>query len=175
MKRLLTTTVCSIPLAFTSMAYAQTTPPPATETPPAQTAPGAPAPGAATPGTPAPGAPATGDTGTMGTPGTTDSPMLSPDSADPTETISGWSVKNSIMGQSVYNENDEKVGDVTDVVLGQDGSATHFVVGAGGFLGLGQHDVAIPFDEIQRGDDRLTLSGYTKDQLKNLPKVELIE
>lgn len=174
MKRLLTTTACSIPLAFASIAFAQTTPPPATDT--AQTqAPATPA----TPGVPAsPASPgATGDTGTMGTApsGAMDSTMMQPDAGDATETISGWSVKNSVMGESVYNENDEKVGDVTDVVITSGGEVTHIIVGAGGFLGMGQHDVAIPFDELQRGDDRLTLSGYTKDQLKNLPKVDLAE
>ena len=160
MKRLLTSTVCSIPLAFASIAYAQTTPPPATDAPPATGA--------------APGVP--GDTGTMGTApsGAADAPLMSPDTSQPTETISGWSV-NNLIGQSVHNENDEKVGDITDVILTPDGNATHVVVGAGGFLGMGQHDVAIPFDEIQRNDDRLTLSGYTKDQLKALPKVELAE
>lgn len=79
------------------------------------------------------------------------------------------------MGKSVYNENSEKVGDVTDVILTSDGQAAYFVIGAGGFLGLGQHDVAIPFDEVQPNDDKLTLRGYTKDQLKALPKVELAE
>lgn len=176
MKRLITSTVCSIPLAFASIAYAQTTPPPATGAPQTET----PAPGASdAPGMPAtPGTPgtATGDTGTMGAapPSPMDSTMAG-DQGDATETISGWSVKNSVMGESVYNENDEKVGDVTDIVITSNGEVTHIVVGAGGFLGMGQHDVAIPFDELQRGEDRLTLSGYTKDQLKNLPKVDVAE
>lgn len=157
MKRLLTTTVCSLPLAFASIAYAQTTPAPATETPPATT--------------PSPGGMGTATPPVPATPG---DPAVAPGTAEPTETISGWSV-NNIIGQSVYNENDEKVGDVTNVILGSDGAATHMVVGAGGFLGMGQHDVAIPFDEIQRGDDRFTLSGYTKDELKALPRVEIAE
>lgn len=170
MKRLLTSTACSIPLAFASIAYAQTTPPPASEPPPVEsTTPG-------TTGVPAaPGAPGA-DTGTMGTApsGAMDSSMTSPATGDTTETISGLSVKKMI-GESVHNENDEKVGDITDVILGSDGTATNVVIGAGGFLGMGQHDVAIPFDEIQRSGDRLTLSGYTKDQLKALPKVEVSE
>lgn len=191
MKRLLTSTACSIPMALASVAYAQTTPPPATDAPQTE-APATGVPGAAgtttTPGAPAatgapaspaspasPGAPA--DTGTLGTapPSPMDDTMMSPDAGEATETIRGWSVKNSVMGESVYNENDEKVGDVTDVVITSGGDVTHIIVGAGGFLGMGQHDVAIPFDELKRGDDRLTLSGYTKDQLKNLPKVDLAE
>lgn len=159
MKHLIASTACSIPLAFASIAYAQTTPPPATDAPPMES--------------PAP------DTGMGATPpvapGTPGDPLAAPAAGEPTETVSGWSVKDKVIGQSVYNENDEKVGDVTDLILTSDGSATHMIVGAGGFLGMGQHDVAIPFDEIQRGEDRLTLSGYTKDQLKALPRVELAE
>lgn len=115
-----------------------------------------------------PGAAAPAASGTTGD-------MKAGDASDQKETISGWGVKDKIIGKSVYNENDEKVGDVTDVVLTSDGKAAYYVVGAGGFLGMGKHDVAIPFNEIQRSDDRLTLSGYTKDQLKALPQVELAE
>ncbi len=95
------------------------------------------------------------------------------DSAEATQAISGWSVKKKIMGKDVHNENDEKVGEVTDVILANDGKAVYYVIGAGGFLGMGSHDVAIPFDKVTQGDDKLTLTGYTKDQLKALPKVEV--
>lgn len=93
---------------------------------------------------------------------------------DNKENVAGWSIKDSVMGKNVYNENDEKVGDIRDVIL-DDGAATYYVIGAGGFLGLGEHDVAIPFDRLQRGNDRFILSGYTKDQLKEMPKVEVIK
>ncbi|TKR53234.1 PRC-barrel domain containing protein, partial [Allopusillimonas ginsengisoli] len=68
---------------------------------------------------------------------------------------------------------DEKVGDISDVVLTTDGQAAYFVVGAGGFLGMGEHDVAIPYEKIQQNGDKLVLPGFTKDQLKALPKVEV--
>src|SRR3546814_8616442 len=55
-----------------------------------------------------------------------------------TEAITGWSVKDKIMGNAVYNEKDEKIGDINDVVLASDGKAAYFIVGAGGFLGLGE-------------------------------------
>lgn len=78
-----------------------------------------------------------------------------------------------IMGKPIVNENDEKIGDVNDVVLASDGKAAYFIVGAGGFLGMGERDVAIPYQEITQADDKLVLEGYTKDQLKALPKVEV--
>lgn len=164
MNRLLIITAAALPLALASFSHAQTTPPPTTETP-ASEAP-AKAPETMPQATPAPSAAPTP------APSTAPSATTTPNKA--TETVRGWSVKSKIMGESVYNESDEKIGDVTDVVLTSDGQAVYFVIGAGGFLGMGQHDVAIPFKEIQRNNDRLVLPGYTKDQLKALPKVELV-
>jgi len=93
--------------------------------------------------------------------------------ASPAQKISGQSIKEGMIGEAVYNENDEKVGDVEDVVLDSDGKAKTFVIGAGGFLGMGEHDVAVPFDKITKSGDKLILQGYTKDQLKALPAVEV--
>ena len=87
--------------------------------------------------------------------------------------LNGWSVKNNVLGKSVYNEQDEKVGDIRDVVLDADGTATHYVVGVGGFLGMGEHDVSLPFGELHPANDRFTIQGYTKDRLKELPQVEV--
>lgn len=87
--------------------------------------------------------------------------------------ISGVSVKNSIMGKSVQNEAGDKIGDISDVVLATDGQVAYFIVGAGGFLGMGEHNVAIPYDKIKQNGDKLVLPGYTKDQLKALPKVDV--
>lgn len=126
--------------------------------PPADTPPGA-MPGAAAPG--AEGPPPMGDESAA--------------TEEPAQAISGVSIKKSIMGKSVYNEGDEKIGDVSDVVLSSEGQAAYFIVGAGGFLGMGEHSVAIPYDEIQQSGDKMILPGYTKDQLKALPKVEVAE
>lgn len=92
-------------------------------------------------------------------------------SAASTEAITGWSANDDIIGKSVYNENDEKIGDVNDVVISSDGQNLYLVIGAGGFLGMGEKDVAIPFDRLKRTDDRILLTGYTKEQLKTLPEV----
>lgn len=90
--------------------------------------------------------------------------------AENAQNVSGWSIKENIMGKDVYNEKGEKVGDIRDVILDSDGKAADYVIGVGGFLGMGEHDVAIPFDKLQVGDDRFVLQGYTKEQLKDLPK-----
>jgi len=58
------------------------------------------------------------------------------------------------------------------VVMSSDGKITHVILGVGGFVGVGEHPVAIPFDEIQTTGDKLTIQGYTKDQLKEMPAYE---
>src|SRR5690606_36822434 len=89
-----------------------------------------------------------------------------------TEAISGWRAKKDLMGKSVVNENDETIGDIEDIVISSAGRTLYLLVGAGGFLGMGSKNVAVPFDEFERRDDRILLSGYTKEQLKALPEVK---
>jgi sporulation protein YlmC with PRC-barrel domain len=160
MKKSIAIAACSLPLIFSASAYAQTPPPQGGDAATPGT-PGTPAPAPATPAAPttSPATPAAGADASA--------------SATQTEAITGWSVKDKIMGKAVHNEKDEKIGDINDVVLASDGKAAYFIVGAGGFLGMGERNVAIPFEEIKQTGDKLVLSGYTKDQLKALPKVEV--
>ena len=60
------------------------------------------------------------------------------------EVAKGWSVKRSILGQPVYNDKDEQVGSIDDIIISPDKAASYAIVNAGGFLGLTNHDVAIP-------------------------------
>lgn len=57
------------------------------------------------------------------------------------------------MGKSVYNANDESLGDVNDLLLADDGSMDAVIIGVGGFLGLGEKNVAVPFEAIQAQTD----------------------
>ena len=54
-----------------------------------------------------------------------------------------------LAGVSVYNESNEKIGDVNDVILGKSGDATKVILGVGGFLGVGEHYVAVTFDQLK--------------------------
>lgn len=130
----------------------------------------------ATPGT-APGAASSPAVpATPGTAATPDTRAPAVDGQNPsaasTEAITGWSAKKDLMGKSVVNENDEKIGDIEDIVISSDGRTLYLLVGAGGFLGMGSKNVAVPFDKFERRDDRILLSGYTKEQLKALPEVK---
>ena len=54
-----------------------------------------------------------------------------------------------LKGLNVYNNNNEKIGDINELVVDQSGKIDAVVIGVGGFLGMGEHDVAVPFNEIK--------------------------
>jgi sporulation protein YlmC with PRC-barrel domain len=84
----------------------------------------------------------------------------------------GWSLKKSVLGKSVYNEEGKSVGKIDDVIVAPDKAVSYAIIGAGGFLGLGKHDVAIPVNQFRVENDKIMLPGATKDALKALPKFE---
>jgi sporulation protein YlmC with PRC-barrel domain len=54
-----------------------------------------------------------------------------------------------LMGVDVYGAYNQKIGDVDEVLVGKDGKIQAVVVGVGGFLGIGEKDIAIPYDQVQ--------------------------
>ncbi len=84
----------------------------------------------------------------------------------------GWSAKKKILGKSVYNDKGEKIGVVDDLIITPDKSVSYAIVGAGGFLGMGKHDVAIPVGQLKEDKGRIVLAGATKDALKAVPKFQ---
>lgn len=91
------------------------------------------------------------------------------------ELINGWSAKRQILGATVWNENREKVGTVDDIIVAPDRSVSYAIVGSGGFVGLGKHQVAIPVQQFAQREGRLLLPGATRDAIKALPEFEYAE
>jgi len=86
--------------------------------------------------------------------------------------VKGWSVKRTVLGQPVYNDKDEKVGSVDDIIITPDKAVSYAIIGTGGFLGLATHDVAIPVSQFKLVDKKLVLPGATKDALKAIPEFQ---
>ena len=84
----------------------------------------------------------------------------------------GWSARKQILGRTIYNENGERVGRVDDLIVAPDKAVSFAIIGAGGFVGLGRHDVAIPVGQFREQDGRLVLDGATKKAIKALPPFE---
>ena len=81
----------------------------------------------------------------------------------------GWSTKRTILGQPVFNEKDERVGSIDDIIIAPDKAVSYAIVNAGGFTGLTKHDVAIPVSQLKLVDKKLVLAGATKEALKASP------
>ena len=74
-----------------------------------------------------------------------------------------------LIGANVANDEGEHIGTVDDLML--TGNVIEFaILSVGGFLGIGAHLVAVPFDSLQIDEDRIVLPGATRDQLKRLTR-----
>lgn len=78
-------------------------------------------------------------------------------------------------GTDVVGSDNQKIGDVTDILFDRSGKVLAYVIGVGGFLGIGSKDVALAPAAFQvepandRGDMKLKLA-MTRDELKNAPE-----
>ena len=91
--------------------------------------------------------------------------------------IAGWSVKEHLLRKAVVNEKKERIGTVDDIIItpsadAKMNSASFAIIGVGGFLGIKRHDVVIPMEQLKLEDNRLVLTGATKETLKALPAFE---
>jgi sporulation protein YlmC with PRC-barrel domain len=84
----------------------------------------------------------------------------------------GWSAKRQILGQPVFNDKDERVGSIDDIIIAPDKAISYAIINAGGFTGLTKHDVAIPVSQLKLVDNKLVLAGATKEALKASPPFE---
>ncbi|MGG5809862.1 PRC-barrel domain-containing protein [Falsiroseomonas sp. CW058] len=76
-----------------------------------------------------------------------------------------------VIGSTVYNENNESIGEVDDLIVPTAGGQPVAIISVGGFLGIGARLVAVPYERLQHNSDRnrWMLQGATKDSLQSLP------
>lgn len=84
----------------------------------------------------------------------------------------GWSARRQILGQWVFNDSKQRIGAVDDIVISPDKAVSYAIIGAGGFLGLGKHDVVIPVSTIKQVDGKFILAGATRSALMAMPAFE---
>ena len=92
--------------------------------------------------------------------------------AEMRDVTSGWSAKRQILGQPVFNDKDERVGSIDDIIIAPDKAVSYAIINAGGFTGLTKHDVAIPVSQLKLADNKLVLAGATKEALRASPPFE---
>jgi sporulation protein YlmC with PRC-barrel domain len=74
-----------------------------------------------------------------------------------------------IIGASVYNERNEKLGTIDDVLVAGQKEASGLVLSVGGFLGIAIKLVEVPMDRIQIANGRVVMAGASKDRLVRMP------
>jgi sporulation protein YlmC with PRC-barrel domain len=125
----------------------------------------------------APAAPPAARTAPMAatTPSPTAKQSASLTSADTQKLGNAWRAS-KVNGASVYNDKNEKVGSVDDLIIDRNDHVVYAVLSVGGFLGMGNHLVAVPYDQLvintdNKGKvDKVIMRGATKDSLKAMPE-----
>jgi len=84
----------------------------------------------------------------------------------------GWSGKRQVFGQPVFNDLNERIGDVDDIIIAPDKAISYVIINAGGFLHVTKHDVAVPVSQLKLTEGKLVLPGATRDALKASPAFE---
>jgi sporulation protein YlmC with PRC-barrel domain len=142
--------------AMSSLAAAQTTAPSTPSSPPATTAPAAPplaAPGATT----APSSPTAGATGGFFA------------NVQPNELMTS-----NLIDLDVYNQANEKIGEIEDMILDNNKTVRAIVIGVGGFLGIGERHVAVEPSAVQVARDNngnwRAVVNATREQLRTAPE-----
>jgi sporulation protein YlmC with PRC-barrel domain len=98
--------------------------------------------------------------------------------SDPKVTVAAVRLDNGyraskIIGSSVYNEQNQQVGDVSDLFLSKQNQVAMAVISVGSFLGIGGKLVSVPIDKLQIDDkNKVVMAGATKDELSQMPSVQ---
>jgi sporulation protein YlmC with PRC-barrel domain len=94
---------------------------------------------------------------------TTQSPTATGDKATgasiPEASLKGDWRASKVVGLKVYNDNNESLGSINDLLMDKGGSIKAVVLGVGGFLGMGEHLVAVPLDKVKFVSEPVAYSG----------------
>jgi sporulation protein YlmC with PRC-barrel domain len=74
-----------------------------------------------------------------------------------------------LVGSEVYDNSGSKIGSIDDIVLESPNEGAFAILSVGGFLGMGKHLVAVPFNDLQISSKQIVLRA-DKDQLKAMPE-----
>jgi sporulation protein YlmC with PRC-barrel domain len=92
---------------------------------------------------------------------TTPAPSASSSSTTIQQNLKGNWRASKLVGVDVYNEANEKLGDISDVLVDNTGKINAVVIGIGGFLGVGQHDIAVSFDKLKFSNEPVRTAAST--------------
>src|SRR5438445_3600930 len=82
-----------------------------------------------------------------------------PAAASDTSSFKGNWRSSKLVGLNVYNDSNESLGSINDLLTDKSGNIKGVVIGVGGFLGVGEHLVAVAFDKVKFVDDPIAYTG----------------
>jgi hypothetical protein len=74
-----------------------------------------------------------------------------------------------LIGVNVYNEANEKIGDISEIILDKSGKTATVIIGVGGFLGMGEHYVAVAYDKLKWVNEPVRSASTTSDRPATAP------
>jgi sporulation protein YlmC with PRC-barrel domain len=72
-----------------------------------------------------------------------------------------------LVGLNVYNEKNEKIGDINDIILDKSGKVDNVILGVGGFLGMGTHYVSVSYDKLKWDEQPVRTSSTSSTSSKS--------
>ena len=100
---------------------------------------------------------------------TTDSAKTTPATASDSSSFHGTWRASKIIGLNVYNDKNESLGSINDLLTDKSGNIKAAVIGVGGFLGVGEHLVAVPMDKIKFVTEPVAYTGASANSAGNRP------
>jgi sporulation protein YlmC with PRC-barrel domain len=88
-----------------------------------------------------------------------DSATIKPAAASDSASFQGTWRSSKLVGLNVYNDNNESLGSISDMLTDKSGNIKGVVIGVGGFLGVGEHLVAVSWDKIKFVDQPVAYTG----------------
>ena len=96
-------------------------------------------------------------------PATTTAPAATVTTTAPATTVSHSDLWRSskLIGLNVYNEQNEKLGDINEILLDKSGKVEGVVIGVGGFLGMGEHNIKVEMSKLKFVEEPVRTSATT--------------
>src|SRR5213595_434862 len=90
-----------------------------------------------------------------------------PAAASDTSSFKGNWRASKLLGLNVYNDSNESLGSINDLLADKSGNIKAVVIGVGGFLGVGEHLVAVPFDQVKFVNEPVAYTGASSGSSKS--------
>jgi len=98
---------------------------------------------------------------------TTDRANMAPAAASDSSSFQGTWRASKLVGLNVYNDKNESLGSINDLLTDKSGNIKGVVIGVGGFLGVGEHLVAVAFDQIKFVNEPVAYTGASSGSGKS--------